>query len=429
MKMVMTARRGQLKRNLLSLFVEHGANYVLPIITIPYLLRVLGSGNFGRLAFSQALISYFSILSEYGFNLSATKRVAAIGDDPEQLSRFSLSVFLIKFILMLVCFIIMLAIVWFIPALHTDMTLYIASFLSVIGGVIFPTWLFQGLERMSQIVITSLLARAVTVAAIFAFVRRPEDYRLAAGIQASSTVISGLATSFLLPTLVFRHSCKIPSWADIKQTLSDGWHLFVSNVSVTLYTNSNVFVLGLLATPGIVGQFSAAEKLVKATVSLFSPVSQAVYPHIARQSEESSDDALKITRRLLLLQGSFTLAVSTGLLLWARPIILVIFGNSFSSSIILVQMMAFLPFIIGVSNVLGIHMMLNFGLTRAFSRIAISLGLINITLLFILVPRLQAIGAAMSAVLSEVVVTLAMALVVWRAGLLKRLLFHSSGRS
>jgi PST family polysaccharide transporter len=278
---------------------------------------------------------------------------------------------------------------------------------------------------MREIVVLSLSARLLTVVAIFLFVKGPQDYRLAAGIQSSPTLIAGFAASFVISTLVNR-TWEVPSWGDIWETLADGWHLFASNVAINLFTSSNVFILGVLCTPGVVGQFSAAEKLVRAVTALLSPISQAFYPYVARTAARSSNDALDVNRRLLHIQGAFTFGVSIVLLLLAGPIVLIVFGYSFGPAIALVRVMAFLPFIIGVSNVLGIQTMLNFGLTKSFSRILILSGVVNLTLLFILVPRWEAMGAAVGVVLSEFVVTVAMVFVVWRAGLLSRLIYHSA---
>lgn len=411
-----------------ALYVLHGANYILPLVTLPYLLRVLGAENFGRIAFAQALIAYFIVLSNYGFNLSATRRVAQIRDDPGRLSRFIISVMLVKTCLMLAGFLMMLGVVWIVPGWREDAGLYLVTFLAVLGGVIFPAWLFQGLERMRHITMLSLSARLVTVIAIFVFVTEAQDYRLAAGIQASAGVLSGLAALVVIPRLVAL-TWELPRWTEIRETLSDGWDLFISNVAINLYSSSNIFILGLLTSPVAVGYFAAADKLVRAVAGLLSPLSQALFPHVAGMAARNFKEAIAINRRLLWFQGSLTLGISVLLIFVAGPVVLILFGAELESSIALIQVMAFLPFIIGISNVLGIQTMLNFGMNKAFSRILVLSGIVNLILLFSLVPQLEAMGAAISVVISELFVTLTMAIVLWRTGFLMPLLFrrtHSS---
>jgi polysaccharide transporter, PST family len=100
----MSDSSARLRGNIASLFVLHGANYVLPLITVPYLVRVLGPENFGRIAFVQAFIQYFVVLTDYGFNLSATRAVALVRDDPAKLSSLFSAVMIVKAALMTIGF-------------------------------------------------------------------------------------------------------------------------------------------------------------------------------------------------------------------------------------------------------------------------------------------------------------------------------------
>ncbi|MEJ2630544.1 MAG: oligosaccharide flippase family protein [Acidihalobacter sp.] len=118
-----------LRKNIVSLFVLQGANYVLPLITVPYLVRVLGPENFGRIAFAQAFIQYFVVLTDYGFNLSATRAVALVRDDPAKLSSLFSAVMIVKAALMTIGFGAMLLIVWLVPSFAQDWPLYVLVYL------------------------------------------------------------------------------------------------------------------------------------------------------------------------------------------------------------------------------------------------------------------------------------------------------------
>lgn len=411
----------KLRNNIVALFILQGANYILPLITLPYLLRVLGPENFGRVGFAQAFIAYFIVLTDYGFNLSATRTVAQIRSDKDLLSRFVSTVIVIKSVLMLFGFLAMLAIIWSVPEWREDWALYSLAYLSVLGGVLFPVWLFQGIEQMRYITILSISARVLVVIAIFTLVQQSSDYRLAATIQALSGVASGLLALMILPRLVSLHWVW-PEMADIRHAVKDGWHLFVSNVAINLYTSSNIFFLGLLANPTVVGYFSAAEKLVKAIQGLVGPVSQAVYPLVAALKARSPESALDFIVKLLTFQSAATLAISIGLFLLAGPIVHLLFGTTYEPSIALLQWMAPLPFLIGISNVFGIHTMLNFDMKAWFSLIVSISGLLNILLIFLLVPSLGAKGSAISVLLTETTVMALMAISLWRRGLLMKIL-------
>jgi len=412
-----------LRNNIFSLFILQGANYFLPLIAVPYLVRVLGPENYGRIAFAQAFIQYFVILVDYGFNLSATRAVALVRDDPEKLSCLFSAVMIVKIALMLIGFITMLVVVWAVPTFREDWLLYCLVFLAVVGNVLFPVWLFQGLERMSHIAFFNILARMLVVIAIFVFIHQQSDYKLAAALQAGGMVMTGLLAIIFIQRMI-RLNLHWPGIAYLWQVLFDGWHIFLSTAAIGLYTSSNVFILGLLTNPTAVGYFAAAEKIIRAAQGLVAPVSQAAYPHVAALNSSSRQEALNFLTKLLRIQGAATLIISMLLFVLVEPIVYFLFGEQFQESVRLVEWMAVLPFIIGLSNVFGIQTMLNFDMKQSFSRILIVSGLINIALIVPLVYLFGANGAAMSVTFTEIIVTVTMASALARNGLLKPLLIR-----
>lgn len=411
------------RKNIVSLFVLQGANYLLPLVTVPYLVRVLGPANFGRIAFAQSFIGYFVALTEYGFNLSATRSVALVRENHTELSRLFSAVMIIKAAFMVAGFALMLCLVLLVPQFAHDWLLYVLVYLTVVGNVLFPVWFFQGMEDMRHITLFTISARIVTTAAVFAFVRRPGDYRLAAGFLASSLVIAGIVSLFVIHRSSRLRICW-PSFRMLRAVAWDGWHLFLSTAAISLYTSSSVFVLGMMSTPTAVGYFSAAQKIVKAVATLVSPVAQAVYPHVAVLVARAREAALAFAGRVLLLQGGAMLVSSLVLLIFARPVVYVALGEHFGPSVRLVEWMAALPFVIGLSNVLGLQVMLNFGMKRTFSYILVASGLVNVAIIFPLVHWYGTEGAAISDMTTEIIVSASMIVALLRRGLLPRIAIH-----
>lgn len=410
-----------LRTNITFLFVLQGANYLLPLITVPYLVRVLGPQNFGRIAFAQAFIQYFVVATDYGFNLSATRAVALVRDDPEQLSDLVSAVMIVKAALMCAGFGVLILLVQSIPLLHQDKSLYFLVYLTVIGNVLFPGWLFQGLQHMRHITVLTIVARILVVAAIFGLVHRQSDYRLAAALQAAGMLVAGVLSLAVLPRLVTLRP-RWPGTSSLWQVTHDGWHVFLSTAAISLYTSSNVFFLGVLTNSTSVGYFAAADKLVRAAQGLITPVSQAVYPHIASLTTRSQEAALTFIRKLLRVQGAATFALSLALLALAAPLTHLLLGSRFHESIPLIQWMAALPFVIGLSNVFGIQTMLNFDMKQSFSRIVVVSGLINVALIIPLALWLGAQGAAISVLATEIIVTILMAYALARNGLMSQII-------
>jgi PST family polysaccharide transporter len=192
--------------------------------------------------------------------------------------------------------------------------------------------------------------------------------------------------------------------------------VFISTAAISLYTTSNSFLLGLMTNNTVVGYFSAAERLLRAATSALSPFTQAIYPHIATLAAQSRDLALAFIQKSLRWLASISFVESVALLLLAHPLVRLVLGPQFAQSEVLVKWMSFLPFLVAISNVLGIQTMVTFGLRREFSRILLVSGLVNIALLLPLAFWFGATGAAISVLTTECLVTAAMWVLLRRRG-------------
>lgn len=401
----MSSIKSRLRENMISLIVLQGANYVLPLVIVPYLVRTLGPINYGRVAFAQAFIQYFLVLTEYGFNLSATRTVVLVRDDRERLSRLVSAVIAVKVTLMVAGFLSVLLLIAMLPRFGHDYTLYSVVYLGVLGNVLFPIWLFQGLERMRQITFLTIGARLVVMALIFLFVRNSDDFKIAAGLQASGFVIAGLLSLLLLPRLA-KLTFFWPRLSDMREVASDGWHVFVATIGGSVYNSSNVFFLGLFAVPVMVGYYAAAEKFIRAIQTAISPVSQAVYPHVAGLLARSRVEALDFLNRLLRIQGAATLSISCVLLAFAHPIASVLFGEGFVRSGDIIRFMALIPFVVGLNNVLGAQVLVQFNIGRLLSVSILAPALLHLPLLYLAIKFFGTTGVALLAVATEVLVLL-----------------------
>jgi len=410
----------RLKENIISMFVLQGATYVLPLITVPYLVRVLGPSEYGELAFAQAFIAYFTIFVDYGFNLSATRRIALIRNDPDRLSRFVASVMTIKIVLAAIGFFVVFAVSMAIPRFAENRTLYLFTYVAVVGSVVFPLWLYRGLEAMKLMSILTIAGRAVSVVGIFLFVHQRGDMLTAALIQSSAMLLSGISALIMLRYLAPMHLV-FPAAATMWETLLDGWYAFLSTSAILLYTSTNTFVLGLMVSPMDVGYYAAACKIISAVSGLVSPVSQAVYPHIVGLIAQSRDQALDFIGRLFWFQGVATFVLSIVLFVFAGMAVRILLGPQFLPCLALVRIMAFIPFVIGISNVLGIQTMMPFDMKKVFSRIIGGCGLLNLVVLFPFISYAGTSGAAWAVLTVETVVTGTMAIALMESGMLGRI--------
>ena len=270
-----------IRNNFFSLTSLKVLTYILPLITFPYLIRVLGIEKFGLIMFAQATMYYFEIVVDFGFNLSATREVALNAKKPNKLNEIISAVFSIKFMLLLFSFLILIVVVNLFDRFSQDFLLYYYSFLKVIALAFFPVWFFQGIEKMKYITLIDIISKSIFTVLIFVFVQSESDYILVPLISGVGYII-GTIFSLIYLFRRFKKSFIICSFSVLKKYFNDSLMFFLSRVSVSLYTTSNAFFLGLVTSNIMVGYYAVAEKLYMVIRQLYQPIVQVIYPYMSK---------------------------------------------------------------------------------------------------------------------------------------------------
>lgn len=391
-------------KNFTSLSLLQIANYLFPLITLPYLVRVLGPEKYGLVNFAAAFAMYFSIITDYGFNLSATQDISVNRNDPQKTSQIFSAVIIIKMILFSFSAVLFTIIIFAFPIFHKDLLLYAISLLTVFGSGLFPIWFYQGIEKMSYILLINVISRTILTSLIFLFVRQESDYLLFAILNSISFIIVGIA-GFVFAITKIKVKFFFPGKEILKQQLVDGWNLFLSTIWINLYTTSNVFVLGLFAPANVVGYFAAADKVRMAFQGILSPVTQSVFPHVNKMLSESYERFIGFNKKILKIGFGIGVLISLVIFIFAQPIVSIVLGNDYQSSVLVLRIIAWLPLVVILSNVFGIQTMIPLNKHKAFSMILFFAAMINIIVSFIIVPVYFEIGTSISLLTTEVFVT------------------------
>lgn len=403
--------------NFLSLSIVQFANYMAPLILIPYLTRVLGLPRYGLVELARAISVYFLMLTDYGFSLSATQEISVHRDDPDKLSEVFSSVMILKLTLVLLSVAILSAAVFAIPKLRADWPVYYLSFLSVIGMWLFPLWLFQGLERMKHIAVLTVTMKLLVIASTFLVVRKSDDYLYVPLLQSAGTLLVG-GTGLIVAARIFPIRFHPPSIAVLRREFSSGWHVFLSKMATTLCTTSNIVILGLLTDNVFVAYYAAGEKIVRAASDgLLVPLGQAIFPHIGRLASQSRKAALRFAGKVTMLLAAVTFLISIGLLVGAPTIARLVLGRDVPGGIAVIRILSFLPLLVGLSHLFGVQILVNFGFKRLLARIVLTAGVVNVVLAVLLAPSLKHVGVATGSLATEILILIAVSLALRRNGL------------
>jgi PST family polysaccharide transporter len=402
-----SSEKKNLIHNIFHLSFFQALNYLLPLLLIPYLVRVIGPEHFGLLAFSTATVMYFNIISDYGFNLSAVREISIQRKNKKKIEEIYSAVMSIKFILVLISFILLSFVIFSLDKFSNDWKIYVLTYGIVIGQSLFPLFLFQGLQKLKDVTYLNALPKLFFILLIFICVKQKEDYWIVPLFNSLGYIFSGFfALYYVKHKLQIRF--KNQSRQILKKHLIEGWHVFFSSISISLYTISSVFILGLLSNNTFVGYFSAAEKIIQAIKGLYVPISQAIYPHLSKMLHHNKTQGLNFIKEFTLYSGSVTFLFCCFIFIMSEDIVKFILGQQYLASIPLLKIMSFLPLLALLSNIFGIQIMLNLGFKKIFSLILSLAAIFSIILSLLLVPKLNATGTAINILIIEIFVTFAM---------------------
>ncbi|NEU69576.1 flippase [Spirosoma agri] len=403
--------------NVASLFSVQMANMLLPLLTVPYVVRVIGPERLGLLNFSQAYVAYFTLLINYGFDMAAVRTIAANRTDKELVNRTFSEVIAGKTILWLLSTLIFMGITWFSPEFRSHLWLHTCTYLSCIGIVLFPVWLYQAMEDLGRVALFNLIVKILFTLSVFVLIRKPDDYIYQnLSVSVAQIVVSIIA--FWIALRRFRLTFTWPSIANLKTRFIENSTLFFSSVTITLYAGSAVFLLGLLSNAYDVGIFSAGTRLESIARSFVTMgLNQAFFPIVAGAFGRGREDGLRVVRTTFFPLLAFMTLVSIGLWLIAPLFIAKFYGDQFLDAIRVLRVVSLLPITIGISNLLGFHTMLNLRMDKAFFFITLGGSVIGLLINILFIREMGYLGAAYAWVSAEAFIALAMYSYLYHKGI------------
>lgn len=404
-------RQSTLAQNAIALYGVYIAGMVLPLVTIPYLARVLRPEGWGLVVFAQSFAAWMALVLEYGFYLSATREIARVRNDPHRVSRVVADVHGARLVLSLLIVSAGVAAYLLIPSFRAEPLYLVWAVMFALAQGFSPLWYFQGVEKMRLPAVLEITAKTIATAGIFLVVTGPENGWRVLALQA----VTGFAWIALASAMIYRDVPFLrPTWSGAVAMLRSAAGLFVFRSATGLYLQANSFILGLLAGPQTVAFFGGAEKIVRAATGLIQPATQALYPRISHLAADDSGRARSLVRLSLVLVCGLGTVLGLAAAVGAPLLVRVILGEGYEAAVPVLRVLALLLPIISLGTVLGIHWALPMGFDRPFYRLVIAAGALNILLAFLLAPRFGALGMAISVVFADALVAGGLFWLAWR---------------
>ena len=412
LKRILTAIRHPVSQNVIGLYGMQIAQFIVPLVTLPYVARVLEPSAFGLVVFSQGFAFLLVVFIDWGFGFTGTRSAAENQTDPEGQSHIVKRVRGAQLLLAAVSVPLALAALTFIPKMTQHPEFLVLAWVAAVATALTPGWFFVGIEKPRLIALIQVGVRALGAALTFVLVKGPGDAWIVMALFTASCLAGWIAADVLMYRRVkFRRPPLRASVTEIRHAST----IFMGMIAATLYSSFNVVLLGLFQPSADVAHFGAAERLVRVALTLLSPIGIAVIPRLialqARGERERARQLLTITVAVATLPALLITAV---LALFAPTIIGLIYGDRFVDASVPILRVLALIIPLGVAGAVFGTWLISQHKDRVAALIALRAGILNVVLGTVLTLSFGPIGMAWSVVAAEAAVALGAILAVIR---------------
>ncbi len=381
---------------MVSLMSSQAINFILPLITYPHIIKVVGLARYGEVQFILTTMVLLGLLIDYGYSFRAPREVALLKESKAELALLVSKIVTYKFLVFFGLTIGIFLFAYF---------FYPQKFLLFLGGLIFllnytmsPSWFFQGVERMEYIAMVDVAAKVIFTGLIFFMVRLPQDYIYILPLWGLGGVISSVVGLTII-WKNYRLPFKAPSRFEFIKEVKAGYPLFVSNLSMVVLSNSQIIIIGLIHGSAAVGLFAIAEKIIKIPWTFAQLFSQVIYPRVCVLNKQGYKNVLRFYNQMLPFFYTGSIIVLVIMWLFA-PEIVGYFTKEFIPEIVnTLKILVFSVVIILLNVPLQQYILAN-DMHKQLMKIFLAASITNVVLTWALVFYYSYYGAAISSVLT-----------------------------
>lgn len=363
----MDNKKKKLLSNTIMLYILTFSTYFFGFILIPYQTRVLGPEYYGKIAFAIAFSTYFQLVFDYGFILSATENVSKNRNNKDELGKILSAVNILKLFLIIVSFFIFLIICKYVDRLNSDFTLYLLYFVYVSINAFLPDFLYRGIEEMKIITYRSVIVKLLFTMLIFIFLKNKSQYYIIPVLNIIGAIIA-LLIVYIHVYKNLKIKMKKVSIKYIYRQFKESTMFFLSRIASTLYGATNTFILGFIYPTGAtLGLYSSADKLITTAKSAFSPISDSIYPYMVKNKDyKLIKKILKYIMPLIIIGCTIVFIFSKELCTW-------FLGKEYQDAYIILRLLMPIVVITLPNYLLGFPTLAPLGISK-YANISVMIG-------------------------------------------------------
>ena len=396
------AEKKSLRLNFIMNAILTMSSFLFPLISFPYVSRILGPEGTGRVDFATSLIAYFLMFAQLGIPTYGVRACAKVRDDRRQLTKTAQELLIINLVMSVLAYAVLAMGLILVPRLRQDRLLYILISLTIIFNTIGMEWLYKALEQYTYITVRSIAFKLISLGAMFALIHSRNDYVVYGGIA-----ILASSASYLMNFFHARKYISLrPVWGyQFKPHLKAVMVFFAMACATTVYTNMDKVMLGVMATEVDVGYYGAASRIKSILVSIVTSLGTVLLPRASYYVQRGEmDEFRKISRKALNFVVVAAIPLTLYFILFARQGILLLSGTEYLGAVVPMQFIMPTLLFIGLTNILGIQILVPTGREKLVLYSVIVGAVTDVICNLVLIPRYAAAGAAVSNLIAEAAV-------------------------
>jgi O-antigen/teichoic acid export membrane protein len=391
-----------LKINFIMNAVLTLSSFIFPLITFPYVSRILLPVGTGKVSFATSIITYFSMFAQMGIPTYGIRACAKVRDDKEKLSKTVQEIMAINIVMCVLVYAVFFVAVFTVPRLHQEKNLFMIMSLMIIFNALGVEWLYKALEKYSYITVRSIAFKFIALLLMFALIHTQEDYVIYGGI----TIFAASASNILNFLNLRRYIIVRPMGNyNFLQHMKMIMVFFAMSIATTIYTNLDTVMLGFMTTNADVGYYNAAVKIKVILVSIVTSLGAVLLPRASYYIEKHLiDEFWRISKKALNFVFLAAIPMMVYFMLFAKEGILFLSGPAYTDSILPMQIIMPTLLFIGITNILGIQILVPMGKENIVLYSEIAGAIVDLVINILLIPSMHASGAALGTTVAEAVV-------------------------
>lgn len=398
----MENKEKSLKKNFCMNAILTMSQFIFPLITFPYVSRILLAEGTGKVSFATSIISYFAMFAQLGIPTYGIRACAQVRNDKKKLSKTAQEIFIINIIMSILAYIVFFIALCNVPRLKDEKTLLIIVSATIFFNAIGMEWLYKALEQYTYITIRSVIFKFIALIAMFLLIHQQSDYIIYGAISIFASSASNIFNFFNVHKYI---SLRPVGEYNFKQHLKAVSVFFALSCAATIYVNLDTVMLGFMKTNVDVGYYNAAVKIKTILVSIVTSLGTVLLPRASYYVEHGlKEDFYRITKKAI----NFVFLVATPLMLYfmffAKEGIFFLSGNTYGGAIVPMQIIMPTLFFIGLTNIMGMQILVPLGKENIVLYSEIVGAVVDLAINYILIPKYASAGAAIGTLVAEIAV-------------------------